>query len=303
MPFAEEVRAELCESLPGTDHCRAALLAGIVRHAGAFHLRDGEVSISCDVASSAVARRVVQLARRLGATCEVRTYHERRFGRRSRFVILLGADARSLQVLHEVGVLAPSLAPAEEVPRRIVARSCCRRSYLRGAFLAAGSIASPRSAAHLEIRCASAESAAELARLAGEEAYELAVHDGHRYAVAYAKRAEAVRDLLAGMGAHGAELRLEEEDVLKSVRERANRLTNADAANLRRQTGAAARQLAAIEELGGPDALPPDLRVVALLRVAHPEAALGELGELAHPPLTKAAVAGRLRRLVQRAEG
>jgi DNA-binding protein WhiA len=120
--------------------------------------------------------------------------------------------------------------------------------------------------------------------------------------MAYAKRLETVRDLLAALGAHGAELRLEEEAVLRATREQVNRLTNADEGNLGRQAAASSRQRAAIAELGGPERLDPDLRTVAELRVVHPEATLSELALLARPPLSRAAVAGRLRRIVARAD-
>ena len=86
------------------------------------------------------------------------------------------------------------------------------------------------------------------------------MHETPRYAIVYAKRRETIRDLLAALGAHGAELRLEEEAVFAWTREEANRLANADAGNLRRQAAASARQPIAIEALGGPDALPPELR-------------------------------------------
>jgi DNA-binding protein WhiA len=303
VPFAEDVRAELTERLPPAQHCRLALLAGVLRLAGSFHLRGrGEVHVHCDLASSSTARRTLTLLRERGATCEVRTYHERRFAQRTRFQVVIAGDPRSLQVLEEAGVLTASLAPSESLPRRVVARSCCRRAYLRGAFLAAGSVSGLRSGAHLEIRCTGLDSAQEIAQIAAEEGFTLGVHDGPRYALAYAKRAETVRDILAALGAHGAELRHEEAAVLREVRAGVNRLTNADRANLGRQASAAARARAAIAGLGGLDALPGDLRAVAELRLEHPDATLAELGALASPPLSKAAVAGRLRRLVQRAD-
>ena len=164
-------------------------------------------------------------------------------------------------------MLGASLAPAERVPRRVVARSCCRRTYLRGAFIASGSLTDPRAGAHLELRSSSPESAEELAELAAEEGFPLTVHVGGRHAIAYAKRGETIRDLLVALGAHGSELRLEEAAVLAETRAQANRLANADAGNLRRHARAAEEQLAAIEALGGVDELPGGLRVVAELRV------------------------------------
>ena len=303
MPFAEDVRAELAEVLPAQPHCRLAQLAGVVRHAGTFHLLSGgAVEVHVDLASSLAARRTVELLRTRGAACEIRTYREHRFERSTRFLIAVAGDPRSLQALHEAGVLGVNLAPVERVPARVVARSCCRRAYLRGAFIGCGSLSRPRSPAHLEWRVTNEAAALQLRELAESEGVPLGVHETQRYWLVYAKSRETIRGLLAALGAHGAELRLEEEGVFAWAREEANRLANADAGNLRRQAVASARHTDAIEQLGGPGALPPELRVVAELRMRRPDATLTELGEAAVPPLSKWAVASRLRRIVQRAE-
>ena len=133
--------------------------------------------------------------------------------------------------------------------------------------MASGSLTDPRAGAHLELRTASPESAHELAELAAEEGFPLTVHVGGRHAIAYAKRGDTIRDLLVALGAHGSELRLEEAAVLAETRAQANRLANADAGNLRRQARAAEEQIAAIEALGGAEALSRGLREVAELRV------------------------------------
>ena len=241
MPFAEDVRAELAEVLPVQEHCRLAQLAGVVRHAGTLHLQaGGAVEVHVDLASSLAARRTVELLRERGASCEIRTYREHRFERATRFLIVVAGDARSLQALHEAGVLGPSLAPTERVPARIVGRGCCRRAYLRGAFIGCGSLSRPRSAAHLEWRLSSDAAALQVQELAEAEGFALGVHETPRHWLAYAKSRETIRGLLAALGAHGAELRLEEEGVFAWAREEANRLANADAGNLRRQAAAAA---------------------------------------------------------------
>jgi DNA-binding protein WhiA len=303
VPFAEDVRAELAEVLPAQAHCRLAQLAGVARHAGTLHLQTGgAVEVHIDLGSSLAARRTVELLRERGASCEIRTYREHRFERATRFLIVVGGDARSLQALHEAGVLGQSLAPTERVPARIVARQCCRRAYLRGAFMGCGSLSRPRSGAHLEWRLSNDAAALQIQELAEAEGFSLGVHETPRYWLAYTKSRETIRGLLAALGAHGAELRLEEEGVFAWAREEANRLANADAGNLRRQAAAAARHAEAIERVGGPDALPPELRGIAELRLRLPDATLAELGDAAMPRLSKSAVASRLRRIVQRAE-
>jgi DNA-binding protein WhiA len=207
-------------------------------------------------------------------------------------------------VLHEAGILGPRLAPLAHPPRRVVARSCCRRAYLRGALLGAGSLTGPR-ALHLEIRTAESEGAAHIADVARREGAELSVRDRGRHAAAYAKGAEAVADLLAATGASGAVLRLEERAVVAATRSRANRIANADHANLVRASRAAHRQLQAIARLrrrGTLETLAPDLQEIAEVRARHPTLSLRELAARCDPPATKAAAHRRLQKLQQAAD-
>jgi cell division protein WhiA len=130
---------------------------------------------------------------------------------------------------------------------------------------------------------------------------ELAIADRTTHAVVYAKSWEAIESLLAVMGAAETVLALEERAVVAETRSRANRLANADHANLVRTSRTARRQIAAIERLDL-DAVPTQLRDVAELRLRHPTASLRELAARAEPPLTKAAAHRRLRRLEELAE-
>ena len=142
-----------------------------------------------------------------------------------------------MRVLHEAGVLDVRNAPLARPPQRVVARSCCRRAYLRGALLGGGSLSGPASP-HLEVRASGMEGAEFLAAVAERERLRLGVLDRARHAVAYAKGAVAIADVLAAAGAGDAVLVFEERAVLGSTRARANRLANADHANLVRVTRA-----------------------------------------------------------------
>jgi DNA-binding protein WhiA len=206
----------------------------------------------------------------------------------------------ALAVLAAAGVVDRRHAPLERPPRKVVARSCCRSAYLRGAFLGGGSLSLGRSP-HLELRTSSAESAALLARLARAEGVELATAERATHALAYAKSLETIESLLALMGAAETVLALEERSVVAETRSRANRLANADHANLVRTNRTARRQIAAIRRLDL-DTVPEALRDVAELRLRLPDAPLRELAARAEPPLTKAAVHRRLRRLEELAE-
>lgn len=300
MSLSEDVRNELAAIEPRKACCRLAELSAILRIGGSIHLRGaGRIALHLEVASPAVARRAFSLLRSYRVPCEIRTFKQHAFDQASRFQIHLEDDARALQVLNEAGVVGARLAPLQRPPRRVIGRSCCRAAYLRGAFLAAGSVTGPR-AAHLELRASDAEGARFLARIAAEESFTLAVVERRSHALAYAKSREVIAEFLAFVGAHDAALRLGESAVVASTRARANRLANADHANIARVSRAADAQLRAIERLrrdGRLDHVAPELREIADLRARHPTLSLRELAGRTRPPATKAAAQRRLARL------
>jgi cell division protein WhiA len=305
MKLSDDVRSELAAIDPRKACCRLAELSALVRTAGSVHLRGGgRIALHLEVATPAVARRAFSLLRSYGVPCEIRTYRRQAFERARRFQIHLEDDPRAVQALHEAGVLDARLAPLERPPRRVVARSCCRAAYLRGAFLAAGSASGPRNA-HLELRTSDTQAADFLEALAREEGFALGVYERARHAVAYAKGVESIADLLAFLGAHDAALRFGEDAVVASTRARANRLANADHANIGRASRAADEQLRAIRRLetaGRLDQLPPELREIARLRRRHPTLSLRELAGRCRPPATKASAQRRLAKLQRLAE-
>jgi DNA-binding protein WhiA len=300
MPLSEEVRAELAAIEPRRACCRLAELSALLRSAGSVHLRGGgRIALHLEVSSPGVARRAFTLLRAYGVPAEIRTYRQQAFERASRFQIHLEDDARALQVLNEVGVLDSRLAPLDEPPRRVVGRSCCRAAYLRGVLLAAGSVSGPRNA-HLELRTASLEGARFLEELAATEGFQLRARPRRGHAFAYLKAADEIAELLAFLGAHEAALRLGERAVVAATRSRANRLTNADHANIARASRAADVQLRAIKRLerdGRLAELPHELRELAQLRVRHPTLSLRELAKKCRPPTTKASAFRRLNKL------
>jgi DNA-binding protein WhiA len=299
------VRGELVAIDPRKPCCRLAELSALVRTAGSVHFRGaGRVAVHLELGSAAVARRAFALLRGYGVRCEIRTFRRLAFDRATRYEIHL-EDARALQALHEAGIFGPQLAPLARPPRRVVGRSCCRIAYLRGAFLASGSVSGPGDA-HLELRAADLEGAALFAELGAFEGFRLAVRERRSHAFAYLKGLEAIAELLAVLGAHESAIRLGEAAVVGATRARANRLTNADHANIRRASRAADAQLRAIERLrdqGRLETLAPELREMAALRTRHPTLSLRELAGRCSPPATKTAAQrrlGRLRRLAER---
>lgn len=297
MSFSEDVRHELVERPPAKACCRMAFLSGLIRHAGSLQVRSGgELAVVVELSDPAAARLAFRLLRDHGADCEIVSYREHRFQRRSR-VRLRIAGGGTLQLLHEAGVLSTALTPLARPPGRLLTRACCRGAYLRGAFVAAGSVSPPRHPAHLELRTAEPDGAAALAATAARDGIPLRVVSRPSHTVAYLKSREAIRDLLAHIGAHDAVLSFEEAEVISATREAANRLTNCDRANLGRASAAAHRQSEAIAQLDV-DRLEPALRQVAELRLRYPSSSMADLGERASPPLSKSAVARRMKTLL-----
>ena len=157
--LAEDVRAELAAIAPERACDRLAELSALFHAAGRLHLRGrGEVALHLDLASSAVARRAFALLRSLEIDSEIRTYRRRSFEQATRYELHVAGAARTLSVLAEAGVLDRAHRPLARPPRRLVSSSCCRGAYLRGAFLAGGSLVGPPSP-HLELRVATREGA------------------------------------------------------------------------------------------------------------------------------------------------
>jgi cell division protein WhiA len=299
--LSEDVRNELATIAPQRRCDALAEISALFHTAGTLHLRGhGEVSVHLDLSASAVARRAFSLLRTLGVESEIRTYRRHAFDRGVRYQLHVKGSPEALAVLREAGIVARRGRPLNRPPLRIVARSCCRAAYVRGALLGSGSVSGPR-APNLEVRFADVDGAAFLTRVAAHEDIELHVRDRGRHAPAYARGAETIADILALAGASDAALSIDEHAVVGAARSSANRLANADHANLVRTTRAAHVQLQAVRELeasGELAGLPVRLQEMAALRSRHPSSSIRELAARCLPPVSKAAAQRRLARLV-----
>jgi len=297
--FSEDVRAELAGIAPARECDRLAELSALFHFAGRLHLRGrGEVSLHLDLSSPAAARRAFALLRSFDVRSEIRTYQRQAFGRETRYQLHVEDSARGL--LERAGVVDARFRPRERPPRKIVSRSCCRSAYVRGALLASGSVSAPPSA-HLEVRSETREGADAVVAAAAAEGGELRVAERAEHVVAYAKGIDRIAGVLAVAGASEAALALQERAVVGFTRARANRLANADHANLVRTSRAAHEQLTAVRALAGGgrlERLSRPLQEIAELRVRHPSLSLRELALECDRPTSKAAVHRRLRKLV-----
>jgi cell division protein WhiA len=299
------VRAELAAIAPPRRCDRLAEVSALFHTAGTVHLRGrGAVAFHLDLASSATARRAFQLLADLRVPAEIRTYPSRAFDRATRYQLHVEGSDVTLDMLAQAGVLGDDHLLLERPPGRVVARPCCRGAYLRGAFLGGGSLTGPRSP-HLEVRTPTVAGASFLRSVASVAGVRLKVEERATHARAYAKGWEEIEGYLLAAGVVDAVLALEERSVVAEMRAEANRLANADHANLVRTARAAQRQLEAARRLrasGELESLPEPLREAAQLRLRHPAMSLRELAERASPQATKAGMQRRLAKVVERAE-
>ena len=298
-------RAELAAVVPERRCDRLAEISALFHTAGTVHLLGrGQVSFHLDLAESAVARRAYSILKELRIPPEIRTYHRRSFDRAPRTQLLVGGSTHAIDVLTQAGVVGEGSLPLDRPPGRVVARPCCRSAYLRGAFLGAGSLSGPGSP-HLEIRTPLHGGAAFVRSVASSVGVRLRVADREAHSIAYAKSWESIEGYLSVAGASETVLALEERALVAELRADANRLANADHANLVRQSRSARAQLDAVlllERDGLLATLVPPLQAAADLRRRYPSLSSRELAARAEPPVTKAAMAARLARLVARAE-
>ena len=299
--LAAAARAELAALAPDRRCDRLAELSALFHTAGTVHLLGrGALSFHLDLAESAAARRAYSILKELRVESEIRTYNSRSFDRAPRTQLVVAGSSHAIDTLSQAGVLADDGLPLDRPPGKVVARPCCRAAYLRGAFLGAGSLSGPGSP-HLEIRTPLHAGAAFVRSVASAAGVRMRVTDRETHSLAYAKSWEAIESYLSVAGAAETVLALEERALVAELRADANRLANADHANLVRQSRSARAQLDAARRLeaeGVLDGLAPALQAAADLRRSHPALSVRELAARADPPVTKAAMAGRLARLV-----
>ncbi len=301
MSFSSEAKNELCRLSP-RPCCRRAECYGLLLFGRGF----SPAGVSLATANRGVARRAAQFAAEVtGAVMEVLPPRPRRHGP--------GVyTARAADPTQAGRVLAALGHTGREVSLRInlanLENECCRRAFLRGAFLACGTAADPGREYHLEYSVPHRNLANDLFGLMrdilGLDPEPRVSRRGGAYVV-YLKGAQRVADFLTYLGAPDAAMRLLQVRMLKDLRNTVNRQTNFETANLGKTASAAAGEVLAIQKIksaGGFSLLPRELRALAALRLHHPELSLRELGQRLSPPLSRSGVHHRLRRILEIAE-
>ncbi|GEA82096.1 DNA-binding protein WhiA [Cellulomonas uda] len=304
MALTAQVKDELARLQVDKTSCRKAEVAATLRFAGGLHIISGRIVIEAELDTAIAARRLRQAVSEVyGHESEIIVVSGGGLRRGSHYVVRVVKDGESLA--RQTGLLDNRGRPVRGLPPQVVAGGIAEaEAAWRGAFLAHGSLTEPGRSSSLEITCPGPEAALALvgaARRMNIPAKAREVRGVDRVVI---RDGDAIGAMLTRIGAHEAMLVWEERRVRREVRGTANRLANFDDANLRRSARAAVAAGARVErafEILAED-LPEHLREAGQLRLAHKDASLEELGKLADPPLTKDAVAGRIRRLLATAD-
>ncbi|ANJ26953.1 DNA-binding protein WhiA [Agromyces aureus] len=304
MALTADVKEELARVEVSKTSVRAAELASVLRFAGGLHIISNRIAIEAELDSPTTAKRVTRdLGELYGVRPDVSVIAPSGVRRTNQFLLRILDGGETLA--RQTGLLDARRRPVRGLPNKLTTGSRDEVAAVwRGAFLAQGSLTDPGRSAALEITCPGNETAMALVGAAGRlgiSAKAREVRGVHRVVI---RDGEAISAMLSLMGATGTVRNWEELRQRREVRATANRLVNFDDANLRRSAQAAVAACARVEramELLGDD-IPDHLKYAGELRLAHRESSLDELGHHADPPMTKDAVAGRIRRLLAMAD-
>lgn len=301
--FSLDTKNELARVIPSRPCCRRAELSALIRMAGVLRLGHRRPALMVAGENAAVARLVLTLLRlTFHLEAEVVIRRRRRLRKNNVYSVELVPESPVTELLHELGIFDDHGGFSAGAPADLLRHRCCRRAYLRGAFLAKGSVTNPERGYHLEVGVDTPELLTSLQELLAQ--FDLACHRSERKGelVLYCKEADQIAQFLSLLGANVAVLAFENVRVKRDVRNRVNRLVNAEAANLDKVADAAGVQLEDIVLLRdhlGFRRLPRPLRQVAEARLANPEASLRELGELVSPPVGKSGINYRMHKLAE----
>ena len=304
MAMTEAVKDELGRLSVTKPCCRKAEVSALLRFAGGLHVAAGKIIVEVELDAAQTARRLRKdISEIFGHDSELSVVSASGIRKGSRYIVRVITDADALA--RQTGLVDGNNRPIRGLPPQVVSAGICdSESAWRGAFLAHGSLTEPGRSSALEITCPGPEAALALvgaARRLGITAKAREVRGVDRVVI---RDGDAIGALLTRIGAHETVLAWEERRMRREVRATANRLANFDDANLRRSARAAvaasARVQRAMEILGSE--IPDHLKEAGELRVTHGQASLEELGSLASPPMTKDAIAGRIRRLLAMAD-
>lgn len=313
MSFSVDTKDELSRIPPGKKCCTLAEIAGFIRMCGSIHLLGGgKVRLVTTTDNPAIARNYKKMIKDyfgVDAGLEVGKASSLRKGNQYFLTLDDRLDGKAEIVLREVGILMLREGLnylSDGIYDGLIKTKCCRKAYLRGAFLGAGTISDPEKSYHIEFICTTETLAADVKKLMNSFVdINAKIVQRKKSYVVYLKEAEQVGDMLNILGASNQYFIMQEIKVRKEVINMTNRISNCDGANMDKLVNAAQNQIAQIKKIEDKKTLyflPDKLRAVAELRLEYPEISLAELGSLLDPPLSKSGVNNRLKKISEYAE-
>lgn len=294
MSFSREVKSELAGHVPKARHCQLAELAAILSHEAKVTCKEGKTKVVVSLDNPVIQKKYFTL---LNKTTTIN----------SNELELQEEDAK--EVLTTVKMWKkqedmPALC-MDVVDGILLQQTCCKRAFIRGAFLASGSISDPNKGYHFEIVCNTLPQAEQLQQMMMIFEVDAKIVERKKHYVVYLKEGAQIVDMLNVMEAHVALMNLENVRILKEMRNSVNRKVNCETANISKTVNAAVRQVEDIElisRVAGLSTLPDNLQEIAQVRLEHPDMPLKELGTLLTPPIGKSGVNHRLRKISEIAD-
>lgn len=304
LTFSGEVKEELSKNLAEKEHCQIAEIAAIIGMCGKVAIDSRErYSIKVRTENVSVARKYFTLLKKTFNIDTETLVSANKSKGHTTYTVIIKCHEDAMRVLRETKLMDDEGEISEEFS--IIRRPCCKRAYLRGAFLAAGSISNPEKSYHIEIVCANRKRANQIKILINGFRLDSKVILRKNSYVVYLKEGSQIVDLLNIIEAPISLMKMENVRILKEMRNTVNRKVNCETANINKTVSAAAKQaedIAFIQKTIGVSKLPDTLQEVARLRLAHPEASLKELAELSTSEIGKSGINHRLRKLSEIAE-
>ncbi|WP_461815737.1 DNA-binding protein WhiA [Faecalimonas sp.] len=309
MSFSGEIKEELGVQISSARHCQIAELSALISMCGSVMIdSNNHYAIKIHTENVIVARKCFTL---LEKTFNIRTEISIRknLARQSvSYWIIIKTHEDAIKVLQATKLMKEDGDIFEElsiVKNVIVQQYCCKRAFIRGAFLASGSISAPEKSYHFEIVCAVCAKAEQLQKMMNSFGIDAKVILRKKSYVVYVKEGAQIADLLNIIEAHVALMKFENVRIIKDMRNTVNRKVNCETANINKTVSAAVKQvedIVYIRDTIGLENLSDALRDVALTRLEYPEATLKELGDLLITPVGKSGVNHRLRKLGEMAD-
>lgn len=308
MSFSSDVKDELCRQLSASRHCQLAELAAILGFLGRIQETDKGQGLVVHMENVTLARKYFTLLKRIFNINATLRVSENPLHKGKNCMVAVTDQTQAFRILHAVKWIDSQgqfVQNDELVSGLLVKNACCKRAFIRGAFLASGSMSDPEKAYHFEIVCQDLAKARQLRELITSFGLDAKIVARKKCHVVYLKEGAQIVDMLNVMEAHVALMNLENVRILKEMRNSVNRQVNCETANINKTVNAAIKQvedIQYIEQTVGLSVLSESLKEMAQLRLAYPEAALKELGNLLTPTVGKSGVNHRLRKISSFAE-